>query len=154
MLESDFHPFGRKWGLHRAAFTVDPVKREAEALCSRRGSAPSPQPRVPLRQLCPSAGLGEGGVGAPRAQALLGPSLARPSLGSAGEACSAAGAGLSRALRAGEEHYNCISALHKSMRGSDASAALYWLGRMLEGGEDPLYVARRLVRFASEDVGE
>ncbi|KAK5860047.1 hypothetical protein PBY51_021553 [Eleginops maclovinus] len=52
-----------------------------------------------------------------------------------------------------EEHYNCISALHKSMRGSDENAALYWLGRMLEGGEDPLYVARRLVRFASEDVG-
>ena len=55
--------------------------------------------------------------------------------------------------RAGEEHYNCISALHKAMRGSDQNAALYWLGRMLEGGEDPLYVARRLVRFASEDVG-
>lgn len=54
----------------------------------------------------------------------------------------------------GEEHYNCISALHKSMRGSDANAALYWLGRMLEGGEDPLYVARRLVRFASEDIGK
>lgn len=54
----------------------------------------------------------------------------------------------------GEEHYNCISALHKAMRGSDQNAALYWLGRMLEGGEDPLYVARRLVRFASEDVGE
>jgi putative ATPase len=55
--------------------------------------------------------------------------------------------------RAGEEHYNIISALHKSMRGSDADAALYWLGRMLEAGEDPLYIARRLVRFASEDVG-
>lgn len=55
--------------------------------------------------------------------------------------------------RAGEEHYNCISALHKSMRGSDQSASLYWLARMLEGGEDPLYVARRLVRFASEDIG-
>ena len=53
----------------------------------------------------------------------------------------------------GEEHYNIISALHKSMRGSDPDAALYWLGRMLEAGEDPLYVARRLVRFASEDVG-
>jgi putative ATPase len=53
----------------------------------------------------------------------------------------------------GEEHYNIISALHKSMRGGDADAALYWLGRMLEGGEDPLYVARRLVRFASEDIG-
>ena len=52
-----------------------------------------------------------------------------------------------------EEHYNLISALHKSMRGSDADAALYWLARMLGGGEDPLYVARRLVRFASEDVG-
>ncbi len=55
--------------------------------------------------------------------------------------------------RAGEEHFNIISALHKSMRGSDADAALYWLGRMVEAGEDPLYVARRLVRFASEDIG-
>ncbi|KAK7162443.1 hypothetical protein R3I93_006675 [Phoxinus phoxinus] len=55
--------------------------------------------------------------------------------------------------KAGEEHYNCISALHKSMRGSETNAALYWLGRMLEGGEDPLYVARRLVRFAGEDIG-
>lgn len=53
----------------------------------------------------------------------------------------------------GEEHYNIISALHKSMRGSDADAALYWLARMLEAGEDPLYIARRLVRFASEDIG-
>lgn len=53
----------------------------------------------------------------------------------------------------GDEHYNIISALHKSMRGGDADAALYWLGRMLEGGEDPLFVARRLIRFASEDVG-
>ena len=55
--------------------------------------------------------------------------------------------------KTGEEHYNIISALHKSMRGGDADAALYWLARMLEGGEDPLYVARRLVRFASEDIG-
>ena len=55
--------------------------------------------------------------------------------------------------KGGEEHYNIISALHKAMRGHDANAALYWLGRMLEAGEDPLYVARRLVRFASEDVG-
>ena len=53
----------------------------------------------------------------------------------------------------GEWHYDVISALHKSMRGGDAHAALYWLGRMLEAGEDPLYVARRLVRFASEDIG-
>ncbi len=53
----------------------------------------------------------------------------------------------------GEEHYNIISALHKSMRASDADAALYWLARMLEAGEDPLYVARRIVRFASEDIG-
>ncbi|MDD5071521.1 MAG: replication-associated recombination protein A [Patescibacteria group bacterium] len=53
----------------------------------------------------------------------------------------------------GEEHYNIISALHKSMRGSDPDGALYWLARMLEAGEDPLYVARRLVRFASEDIG-
>ena len=55
--------------------------------------------------------------------------------------------------KAGEEHYNIISALHKSLRNSDADAALYWLARMLEAGEDPLYVARRLVRFASEDIG-
>lgn len=53
----------------------------------------------------------------------------------------------------GEEHYNIISALHKSMRDSDPDGALYWMGRMLEGGEDPLYVARRLIRFASEDIG-
>lgn len=55
--------------------------------------------------------------------------------------------------RAGDEHYNCISALHKSLRGSDASASLYWLARMMLAGEDPLYVARRLIEFASEDVG-
>lgn len=55
--------------------------------------------------------------------------------------------------RDGEEHYNLISALHKSMRNSDPDAAVYWLARMLEAGEDPLYVARRVVRFASEDVG-
>ncbi len=55
--------------------------------------------------------------------------------------------------RNGEEHYNLISALHKSMRNSDPDAAIYWLARMLEAGEDPLYVARRLVRFASEDIG-
>ena len=53
----------------------------------------------------------------------------------------------------GEEHYNLISALHKSMRNSDPDAAVYWMMRMLDGGEDPLYIARRLVRFASEDVG-
>ena len=61
-----------------------------------------------------------------------------------------------RALRydkAGEEHYDIISALHKSMRGSDPDASLYWLAKMIEAGEDPLYIARRLVRFASEDVG-
>lgn len=55
--------------------------------------------------------------------------------------------------KSGEEHYNLISALHKSVRGSDPDAALYWLARMLEGGEDPLYIARRLVRMATEDVG-
>ncbi len=55
--------------------------------------------------------------------------------------------------RKGEEFYNTISALHKSMRGSDPNAALYWLARMLEGGADPLYIARRVVRFASEDIG-
>ncbi len=55
--------------------------------------------------------------------------------------------------KGGEEHYNVISALHKSVRNSDPDAALYWLGRMLEAGEDPLYVARRLIRMASEDIG-
>ncbi len=61
-----------------------------------------------------------------------------------------------RALRydkAGEQHYDLISALHKSMRGSDPDASLYWLVRMIEAGEDPLYIARRLVRFATEDIG-
>ncbi|HAU66427.1 MAG: ATPase, AAA family protein [Candidatus Uhrbacteria bacterium GW2011_GWF2_39_13] len=53
----------------------------------------------------------------------------------------------------GEQHYNIISALHKSMRGHDADASLYWMARMLEAGEDPLYIARRLIRFASEDIG-
>jgi putative ATPase len=55
--------------------------------------------------------------------------------------------------KSGEEHYNLISALHKSMRNSDPDASVYWLARMIEAGEDPLYIARRLVRFASEDVG-
>src|SRR5512143_1546968 len=55
--------------------------------------------------------------------------------------------------KAGEEHYNLISALHKSLRGSDPDAALYWLARMLAAGEDPFYIARRMVRFASEDIG-
>ena len=55
--------------------------------------------------------------------------------------------------KAGEEHYNVISALHKSMRNSDPDASVYWLARMVEAGEDPLYIARRLVRFASEDIG-
>ena len=55
--------------------------------------------------------------------------------------------------KAGEEHFNIISALHKSLRNSDVQAGLYWLTRMLEGGEDPLYISRRLVRFASEDIG-
>ena len=55
--------------------------------------------------------------------------------------------------KAGEEHYNLISALHKSVRNSDPDAALYWLARMIESGEDPLYLARRMVRMASEDIG-
>ena len=55
--------------------------------------------------------------------------------------------------KAGEEHYNIISALHKSIRASDVNAALYWLGRMIEAGEDPLFIARRLIRAASEDIG-
>jgi putative ATPase len=72
------------------------------------------------------------------------------------DAASVADLAQNRALlydKSGEEHYNLISALHKSMRNSDPDAAVYWLARMLEAGEDPLYVARRLVRFASEDIG-
>ncbi len=55
--------------------------------------------------------------------------------------------------KAGEEHFNLISALHKSVRGSDPDGALYWLARMLDGGEDPLYIARRIIRMACEDIG-
>jgi len=55
--------------------------------------------------------------------------------------------------KSGEEHFNLISALHKSLRNSDVDASLYWLARMLYAGEDPLYIARRLIRFASEDIG-
>ena len=54
----------------------------------------------------------------------------------------------------GDDHYDMISAFHKSIRGSDVNGTLYWLARMLEGGEEPLYVARRMVRIASEDIGE
>src|SRR5206468_1384498 len=60
---------------------------------------------------------------------------------------------LPRYDKAGEEHYNIISALHKAVRGSDVEGALYWLARMLTAGEDPLYIARRVVRMASEDIG-
>ncbi len=55
--------------------------------------------------------------------------------------------------KGGEEHYNLISAYHKALRGSDPQGALYWLARMIDGGEDPMYIARRTVRFAAEDVG-
>ncbi|MCK4462052.1 MAG: replication-associated recombination protein A, partial [candidate division Zixibacteria bacterium] len=61
--------------------------------------------------------------------------------------------GLALYDKAGEEHYNLISALHKTIRGGDPDASLYWLARMLDGGEDPMYIIRRLVRFASEDIG-
>jgi putative ATPase len=60
---------------------------------------------------------------------------------------------LAKSDKSGEEHFNLISALHKAVRGSDVEGALYWLARMLAGGQDPLYVARRLVRIASEDIG-
>lgn len=70
-----------------------------------------------------------------------------------GQAEQAVGRGALRYDKAGEEHYNLISALHKSLRGSDPDAALYWLARMLAAGEDPHYLLRRMVRFASEDVG-
>jgi putative ATPase len=84
--------------------------------------------------------------------------LAAATAGSGGtiDAALAADLAQNRALlydKSGEEHFNLISALHKSMRNSDPDASVYWLARMLEAGEDPLYVARRLVRFASEDIG-
>ena len=60
---------------------------------------------------------------------------------------------LPKSDKSGEEHFNLISALHKAIRGSDVEGSLYWLARMLAGGQDPLYIARRLVRIASEDVG-
>jgi len=60
---------------------------------------------------------------------------------------------MARYDKSGEEHYNLISAYHKALRGSDPQGALYWLARMIDGGEDPLYIARRTIRFASEDVG-
>ena len=97
---------------------------------------------------------GSAGAGAPEAG-----SAARAGAADGGPRLDAEGLTAVVASRAplydksGEEHYNLISALHKSMRGSDPDAALYWLARMLVGGEDPRYVARRLVRFASEDVG-
>ena len=101
-----------------------------------------------------AGGGGAGGGGAPETG-----STARAGTADGGPRLDAEGLTAVVASRAplydksGEEHYNLISALHKSMRGSDPDAALYWLARMLVGGEDPRYVARRLVRFASEDVG-
>ena len=119
----------------------------------------------------PSTGLGAGPVTATD-EALAGIARyangdARIALNMLEMAASAAGGGpidlalvadlaQNRALlydKTGEEHYNLISALHKSMRNSDPDATVYWLARMVESGEDPLYIARRLVRFASEDVG-
>jgi putative ATPase len=83
----------------------------------------------------------------------------RPETGSAGIRINAAIIAdalqkrFARYDKGGEEHYNLISALHKAMRGSDPDGALYWLARMIDGGEDPLYIARRVIRAASEDVG-
>ena len=84
--------------------------------------------------------------------------LAAATIGTGGrlDAARVADIAQNRALlydKTGEEHYNLISALHKSIRNSDPDAAVYWLARMIESGEDALYVARRLVRFASEDIG-
>jgi putative ATPase len=81
-----------------------------------------------------------------------GPSGGAPAIGE-GEVSEAAQRRTLLYDKTGEEHYNIISALHKTLRSSDADGALYWLGRMLEGGEDPMYIIRRLVRFATEDVG-
>ncbi len=88
--------------------------------------------------LCAAADPASGGAGAPIDIPVLEAAFQKKAL---------------RYDKSGEEHFNLISALHKSLRGSDADAALYWLARMLAAGEDPLYIARRMVRFASEDIG-
>ncbi len=87
--------------------------------------------------------------------------ISRPAVGQGGQGGAVTLAMVEKALqkkallydKSGEQHYNLISALHKSLRGSDPDAAIYWLTRMLEAGEDPIYIARRMVRFATEDVG-
>jgi putative ATPase len=121
-------------GYGRAGVVVDP-----EAVALLVGAADGDARRLlnALEAACEGA-LGAPGAGPPRVTI----DLARGAV--------------ERALRydrAGEEHYNVISALHKSLRDGDPDAGLYWLARMLEAGEDPLFIARRLVRFASEDVG-
>jgi putative ATPase len=81
------------------------------------------------------------------AAATIAPAISRPAIKEAAQLRFA------RYDKSGEEHFNLISAYHKALRGSDADGALYWLARMIQGGEDPLYICRRMVRFAAEDVG-
>ena len=114
---------------------------EVDRRCARRAGARSPMatPARALNLLQLAVAAAPQPAGHPRVDlALLEQTLQRKTL---------------RYDKGGEEHFNLISALHKSMRNSDPDAAVYWLARMVEAGEDPLYVARRLVRFASEDVG-
>ncbi|MBI2080460.1 MAG: replication-associated recombination protein A, partial [candidate division NC10 bacterium] len=127
----------------------------ARALADRErglGAIPLTMEEAPLRHLVTqAAGDARAALNMLEVAAdLLGPAGGTITLAVAEEAAQR------RALlydKAGEEHFNLISALHKSLRGSDPDAGLYWLARMLAAGEDPLYVARRLVRFAAEDVG-
>ncbi len=97
-----------------------------------------------ILELASAIALDESSLGGPEGEA--------PSIGEA-EVAEAAQRRTLLYDKSGEEHFNLISALHKTLRSSDADGALYWLGRMLEAGEDPMYILRRLVRFASEDVG-
>ena len=124
-------------GLGREAVTVDEDALQAIALYAN-GDARSALNLLELSVAAAPKDASEPGVRRRVDQARVGQAIQR------------------RALlydKSGEEHYNIISALHKSMRNSDPDASVYWLARMIEAGEDPLYIARRLVRFASEDIG-
>jgi putative ATPase len=132
---------------HGSPLAPTDLRSDAEAN-SRSRAAEGPKGRVPRGEVKGREGAREGPEG-PR----------RPETGSAGIRINAAIIAdalqkrFARYDKGGEEHYNLISALHKAMRGSDPDGALYWLARMIDGGEDPLYIARRVIRAASEDVG-
>ncbi|MEK6769423.1 MAG: replication-associated recombination protein A [Gemmatimonadota bacterium] len=137
-------------GLGKLGLTIDD---EALALLCREADGDA---RRALSALEAAAEFvsGHGGTGAPaHAEATEGVRAAVPLCIRASDIADALQKRFARYDKGGEEHYNLISALHKAMRGSDPDGALYWLARMIDGGEDPLFIARRVVRAASEDVG-